>query len=336
MKKFTSIDYLRAISMVYIVAYWHLFDYADASLGHDIVAMNLVTHVVLAIFVFISGFLIGGKSTQKMNVKQFYLRRLLRIYPLYALAVIIFYLAGINDGWTSVKALLGVSMYFGPAPLTLWFITMLVLFYFITPLLLLLVDNRLAYAAFAFSLLMGTIIIMLAFNTVDPRIILYFPSFCLGIFCAHHGVTNRLANPLVIGAVFVLCAPLAFMTFSIETLNYLKQVPLIACAAYLVFYFCWRHERRFKSAAIISFLAYSSYAIYLFHRPVFNSLKALYFPQADLFQVLYLQTVGFILVALVAWGLQKIYDVFYKRVSARLDEGQPTFDERVAARRAAR
>lgn len=335
MKKFTSIDYLRALSMVYIVGYWHLFDYADASLGHDVVAMNLLTHTVLAIFVFISGFLLGGDSTRKMSAGQFYLRRLLRIYPLYALAVIVFYLAGINDGWTSVKALLGVSMYLAPAPLTLWFITMLVLFYFVAPVLLMLVDRVAAYIRFVFSLFVGTIIVMLAFDTVDPRAVLYFPSFCLGIFCANHGVKNRLVNPLLAGAVFVVCAPLILITFAIETLNYLKQIPLVASGAYLVFYLCWRKEQRFTRSIVVSFLAYSSYAIYLFHRPVFNSLQAIYFPETEVFQILYLLTLGFTLAALIAWCLQKSYDVVYRRIMTK-GVATAAFDRRAASAPAAR
>lgn len=131
MKKLVSIEYLRALSMLYIVGFWHLFNYTDAFPGYKNIVTSNLTLVVLALFVLVSGFLIGITTVKQTEFREpaaywnFYKKRLLRIYPLYALAVGIFYLYGINDAAISIGALTLVSMLWGEAPKTLWFITMI-------------------------------------------------------------------------------------------------------------------------------------------------------------------------------------------------------------------
>jgi peptidoglycan/LPS O-acetylase OafA/YrhL len=317
MRKLTSIDYLRAFSMLYIVGYWHLFDYSSVSLGHTHPVPIYVTHTILALFVLVSGFLLGGKSTQSMTPMQFYRKRLLRIYPLYVLAVLAFYAYGMNDGWTSIKALLGISMLLEPAPLTLWFVTMLVLFYMMAPLLLNFVKNIPAFIAVAGAVMVATMAVQFTLATVDPRFLLYFPAFALGIFCANHGISNRIVNgfsALLVFAVGILCA---FIEFGIETLNYLKEVLLVVSGAYLVLLTSIKNEEKFKPVAVIGFLSYSSFAIYLFHRPIFSTIIEIYYPTHPVAQVAYLMTIGMVIVAVLSWSLQKLYDTTYEAVRAR-------------------
>ncbi len=80
-------DAIRAFSALYIMGYWHLRNYLSTATN---VAMK--THIAyqmvyfcLAGFTFISGYLIY--KHHKDSIKDFFLNRVLRIYPLYLLAL---------------------------------------------------------------------------------------------------------------------------------------------------------------------------------------------------------------------------------------------------------
>jgi len=318
-----SVTYLRAFSMLYIVGFWHLLDYVEA--GQSSVFMVYFTDVILALFVFVSGFLVGRKSRRQPGAGAFYKNRLLRIYPLYALAVAVFYLCGINGGWVLAKALVGISMYYQPAPLTLWFITMLLLFYLVTPALMAQVNNLPAYLSLTGALFGATLVTKVLTNTVDLRLLLYFPCFCLGVFCVNHGLRNRLINlkialPGLLTSLVLAWA--SFDRFDIETLNLLKRIPLVTLGAYLIFYVAANNEQRFRENFFVSLLAYSSFAMYLFHRPILNGVRAVWFPETEWLQVLYLASIGLCLVVLVSWSLQKLYDMTYLALRLRLASQQ--------------
>lgn len=308
MKTLNSVDYLRAFSMLYIVGFWHLFDYSTVSFGHHQPHTKILTLVVLALFVFISGYMMGGKKNQQMSARQFYQRRLLRIYPLYALALAIFYFSGINDGWRTVKGLLGISMYLEPAPLTLWFVSMLVLFYLMTPLLLAMVNRVAAFGGLVGAIFVATLLWEVTVGTVDLRVLMYLPSFCLGIFCANFGFKSQYIGGRMALLLLPFAGALVFIPVPLATLDYLKVMPLITLCAYLVFYFCYANEARFVPFRAIAFLSYASFAMYLFHRPIYNLLRGLYFPEQPVAQILYLMTAGLLAVAVIAWIAQKSYD----------------------------
>lgn len=308
MRNLNSVDYLRAFSMLYIVGFWHLFDYSTVSFGHHQPYTKIMTLIVLALFVFISGYMMGGKKNQQMSARQFYQRRLLRVYPLYALALAIFYFSGINDGWRTVKGLMGISMYWEPAPLTLWFVSMLVLFYLMTPLLLALVTRAAVFGGVIIAIFIVTLLWEVTVGTVDLRVLMYLPSFCLGIFCANFGLENQYLSGRRALILLPVAAGLAFIPIPLDTLDYLKVMPLITLCAYLVFYVCYANEEHFAPLKPIALLSYASFAMYLFHRPIYNLLRELYFPEQPAAQTLYLMTVGLLTVAITAWAAQKSYD----------------------------
>ncbi|PSN16413.1 hypothetical protein C7293_02580 [filamentous cyanobacterium CCT1] len=95
-----------------------------------------MTLIALGLFTLISGFLSGKSVMRSQGIKDFYVKRLVRIYPLYLIAVVLFFICKENNGITSIKSLFFVSMLYGPAPRTLWFITMIMLFYLMVPFLL--------------------------------------------------------------------------------------------------------------------------------------------------------------------------------------------------------
>lgn len=314
-----SIDYLKAFSMLYIVGYWHLFDYTNSFPYASNPITNRLTLIVLGLFVFISGFLMGGNSSAILSAKAFYKRRLARIYPLYAFAVVLFMYYGINDLVTSAKALLGLSMFWLPAPLTLWFITMILAFYLITPLLLRFAPDSTRFAVLSFFIIACALVIQVLFRSVDARVFLYFPCFCLGIFCARHGF--RVSRPqlgLVLTGFLSGVVMSLFLQAESWTLSQMKDVPMVLAGAYLTFCACFSNEEKFRVSRIITTLSYISFAMYLFHRPIFVTMKAIYFPSSGVAQILYLVLVCLPIIALASWILQSAYDGAYLAVAKRI------------------
>ena len=92
----------------------------------------------LGTFSLISGYLIGRKyncETWK-DVLFFYKKRVVRFYPLFFLSAVLLYAIGFNNLSQTVISLLGLAPFMEPRPLTLWYISMIMVLYFISPFVL--------------------------------------------------------------------------------------------------------------------------------------------------------------------------------------------------------
>jgi len=310
-EKLVFIDYLRSFSMLYIVGYWHLFDYTNFFPASLYPASEKLSIITLGLFTFISGFLSAKSLIKSPKTVQFYMKRVVRIYPLYVVALILFLIYGLLDSSTAWKSVFLISMLHGSAPRTLWFITMIMLFYLIAPFLVRFAYHSKKYITFSLSIMILLMSLMVILGTVDIRLLLYFPCFCVGIYCAIHGMKNGLTNTKY--AVILLAVGLTTYLIPTEwwTVEKLKQIPVILSSSYLIFYFCYARQKLFANIRFIMFLSYSSYGMYLFHRPLYESLKGFYFPETGLFQVLYLIGICLLVISLVSWCLQQINDKLY-------------------------
>ena len=97
--------------------------------------MQQSTYCVLSAFTFLSGFLAFREFKGAKDVLKYYLKRLIRLWPLFALAEIAMVLLGINEGKMLPWVLTGLGWAKEPFPLTLWFVGMIFLFYLLNPVL---------------------------------------------------------------------------------------------------------------------------------------------------------------------------------------------------------
>ena len=133
-------DIARSLCMIYVVGVFHLTQYLGDSqeyyLGHSPVGSRFVSST-LGVFSLISGYFIGIKYgfKDRTEVLQFYKKRLVRFFPLFFIAALLLWLIGFNTLGQTICALMGVgclvpeNLY----PQTLWYISMLMIFYLITP-----------------------------------------------------------------------------------------------------------------------------------------------------------------------------------------------------------
>lgn len=76
--RIVAFDAIRAISILWIVAVWHMFDYFPAYTALKGGVTYRITVGLLGSFVLISGFLMGRKP---IAAADFYRARFARIYP---------------------------------------------------------------------------------------------------------------------------------------------------------------------------------------------------------------------------------------------------------------
>lgn len=306
-KRDYGIDLIRGLSMLYIVGYWHLFNYTHAFRGYYNPVTHHLTRIILASFVFVSGYLIAAKKINLNfpNILVFWRQRLLRIYPLYLIALLLFYWQDIAQRWTLIKAGLLASMFFPPAPPTLWFITMIMWFYLLAPFLL---NTNRNWGVF---LIINTFLIGLFYQLGSTREMLtYFPSFGLGIFLRSRPILLKQLQQkqLILTITFLVFYWLNIINPNRELVDLVFNVIFINLGAVLFYSYSNQIMAKFKYPKIILFLSYASFCMYLFHRPIFTITKKIFFPVGELEQVLYLLAVSLPLTIVISWLSQKLYD----------------------------
>jgi len=180
------IDAMRAVSMLYIVGFWHLLDYTKVVTWHYNPVTYRLTVGALSLFVLISGFLTGRQDggLARGEIWRFYKTRFWRIYLPFVIASGLFLAAGVSDALALFKGVTLVAMLLAPPPFTLWFVNMIVLFYLIAPLLIGLRGNEAAYVALCTVIVGAMVLYQAETGKIDMRLILYFPCFAAGIFLA--------------------------------------------------------------------------------------------------------------------------------------------------------
>lgn len=168
-------DIARSFAMIWIVGIYHMSEYVSLPL-HTQQWARIVTWSCLGVFTFISAYFLSGKNTffNFSDIFLFYKKRLLRFYPLFFVAAITMLLIDFNDWDQTWRGLLGVSSYYAPQINTLWYISMLIGFYLITPPLVL--CGKLQYKLLLYTIIiLGICICKFIFRTgVDNRVFYYF------------------------------------------------------------------------------------------------------------------------------------------------------------------
>ncbi len=309
-KRSLGIDLIRAVSVMYIVGYWHLLGYTNHFVPSGDALTNRVTLIILGLFVFVSGYLMGKKEIplDKNNLFSFWRKRILRIYPLYLIAILLFWLLHISDGITLAKAAVLSSVFVGPAPSTLWFITMIMLYYFSVPFIIHMSHDYRRLFVYCLAVMIASLVYLKFTKMFDIRAVLFFPAFVVGIYMARTGLRPFAAKMLQIGAISLISCLLSFLPVGSWMLSQILFIPMITFCALVVFLVVQSKESSINDAVILQFLGYSSSCMYLFHRPLYEIMKRAYFPQGPLNQLLYLTLICVPLLIGISFFIQSGYD----------------------------
>ncbi|WP_418976520.1 acyltransferase family protein [Alistipes putredinis] len=186
-----SFDIARVICTLWIVGIWHLMNYipnqAPAALTTGI--GEPVTVTVLSCFMFISGyFLRKYPFNNRADVLIFYRKRFSRFYVLYFLSAVTLLIGGFftAKSWFSsypqfILTLCGLTTFSPPQPGTLWFMSMLMFFYVVTPFIQYGKNPKTTILHAAVLLLLMLLWGQVA--TIDRSVFLYYLMYVLGLHC---------------------------------------------------------------------------------------------------------------------------------------------------------
>jgi peptidoglycan/LPS O-acetylase OafA/YrhL len=303
------IDVMRAVSMLYIVGFWHLLDYTNVAGWHYNPVTYRLTVGALALFVLISGFLTARKDGDlaRGEIWRFYRTRFSRIYLPFVIASGLFLAAGVSDAVALFKGVTLVAMLLAPPPFTLWFVNMIVLFYLIAPLLIGWRENEVAYIALCTVIVGAMILYQAETGRIDMRLILYFPCFAAGIFLAARSLPSSTLSliGLLLLAALSLVPTLARPSWSLEGDPWAAPWALFGSIA--VFVVVMRVGRNLKPPATLIQFSEASFFMYLLHRPLYLWMLAVWFPSTETAQVLYLLFICLPIIGIVAWLCQRAY-----------------------------
>lgn len=272
-KRDTVFDIVRTICVLEIVAFWHLTDYAEtgsAFLDFKKTSGVVLTASVLAVFTFMSGYFLKKYNIGSIkDACAFYRKRLLRFFPLFFLSSLSLYVASsfVGDPWypsigNFIVSLLGFSSFTAFQPSTVWYLSMLMLFYWITPVVLSAkgTGNRFAVAALIYAAISA-----ISFCTeVDWRLMVQMPFYLLGL-CLPNQRVEYFKDHLMPG----------FVCLTVFCILVARPALLPCRAAYVITGLlllaglvsaCSVLNRSGIIRKASGILAYSSMSMYLFHR----------------------------------------------------------------------
>jgi peptidoglycan/LPS O-acetylase OafA/YrhL len=252
MKRLNELDYLRSLAIL-IIIYVHIDEFFDKNYWFMLEPyQQSIGPCALALFFFISGFIINNKYPKVDDLKGFFMSRILRLYPLYLIALVFssivywlfpggeFYPHHTLTDWGLYLSLMQAVFnptYKWPA---MWFMSALAIYYAAYPMIVL--KRDLSYqVGTSIVIFLIFFILNITLNSFDSNIGFYFPSFALGIMFLRIRSVNLYS--LIATKITSLAEVLLFCSIMYE------MVPR-------------------SSNRLISFISNSSYAVYLFHQPM--------------------------------------------------------------------
>ncbi len=351
-----ELDILRALGTLVIV-FHHLPDYAGNfydleffGIPLDLSYVNVVnTYFGLGIFVFVSGFVLSFSYPRVERFASFFVRRMIRIMPLYLVALAIFALTFQKlSGPETVIHALGLHIALAPRladPMpTLWFVGLIVLFYLFFALLMLRDRGTRGIILFSLSFLGVMIVVRVFLNIVEYRFFNYFPIFVAGIlanrtgfFERHKSETSHLAAAAVIVVASVLFFRFARQGLISEEVTemFIEQasvleVVLTALASNIVmlslifgsYVLSQRIKPKLNQPAkrLLSLISFASFGVYLFHRPalgLFTRALGLFPSMHPYLRLFLLIIVAIPLIFALSYGLQTLDDRITQRLLRR-------------------
>ena len=299
-------DIMKALCVIEIVAFWHMFDYTPIE-ADDVMFGGSLTSTVLAAFTFASGFFLGKK---KVSVGKFYASRLQRfMLPLLASLLVMYMFGAIESFRTVIFSAVGLSCFIPPMAPTLWYFSMIIICYLFTPLILWGVDNMGEVERVVNIVVRG--VLLFAFMMcigIQPKVQMYFLFYILGMVVDMSCIKALVGVNVIykVGGViaWLLLAYLHVATMVTDILG----VMLLVCLSN-----CIEVHSGDKIKSLFEKIAYASMFAYLFHREFYQVPKRL-FHQADGSIPYYAIPITVIVIFVISYYGQKIYDLAISRL----------------------
>jgi peptidoglycan/LPS O-acetylase OafA/YrhL len=335
-------DIVRVLAISFILFHHlpqHSFNFYVFHLKGHLLDLTFIywweSYLGLGLFIFISGYLLSKANPSFdswRDVKQFILQRYIRIFPLYIIAMVLFIVLDgpIRDSLnicTFVLNLLGLQIIFASKHctplLTLWFVGLILPCYYLLIILVKYGRSVIRFITLAFTILLFATLLRQIVGLIDERFILYFGIFVAGILGAKYKLIEKMkfsyatfVSLLLVILVYFYVAFIhpkeiqSFFSF-IGMIDFIMKNLIILCLVFIVFGITRAiiHAGRY---VFLQKMAYASYGVYLFHRPVWWVMEDMYNPANVKIKAVYLALFGIPLVIFVSYYVQKFYDKYFR------------------------
>ena len=275
-KRLVSVDCARALCMLFVIGVYHMKGSYLANPGLVPVLTRIIVPV-LATFTGISGWFLGRKKLEtRADVAGFYKSRLVRAYPFFLLSCLSLYAVSLVVGkyFHGIRQLLltlvGLSPVFGPAPSTVWYISMLLMFWALTPLFTFRRKETIKDAAVRFAGLILFVAVLWGLDRlgadVDLRVVLYgIVYFTVLILspCINLDDDIRPIPALIAAALFALAQ---LMPTSTSWLRVIQQLLHAFSGMALMLFLGKLCAKVPPLSKALGWVSYASMVAYLFHR----------------------------------------------------------------------
>lgn len=298
-------DLLRSSAMIYIVMFWHLDNYMPWHLFSGM-ASEILSFIFLSMFMFISGYMLSCRYyIENINdVFIFLIRRFIRIYPLYILSLTMFFFIGLINFKCYILSLVLISALTNDAPITLWFVICIFIYYLLFPILVYKFTKIKFILKTTIIFFLMSAVIIFDNSLIDRRLVIYFFPFIIGALSGRVKVIyNEFSNSkfIFISAIASLFIVLAGYKLRIESISRLGSSGFIPLLFYIV--------SKFRTSyAFIEIISYSSYCMYLFHRIIFYFFSILLPSDNKTLYYILMFIFGGFSVLIISYGIQYLYN----------------------------
>ena len=319
-KRLVSVDCARALCMLFVIGIYHMKGSYLVNPGLSPMLKGMIVPV-LATFTAISAWFLGKKRLEsRADVLGFYKSRLVRAYPLFLLSCVSLYAVSLVVGkyFHGLKqlglTLIGLSPVFGPAPSTVWYISMLMLFWLLTPLFTFRRKETVKDAALRFGGLILFIAVLWGLDRlgadVDLRVPLYGIVYFAVLILSPWIELDDDIHPIPAAVAALVFAGAQFMPMTNTWLRVIQQLLHAFSGMVLVMFAGSLCTKLPMLAKALGWVSYASMVAYLFHRQWLGVWLTICGPFG-------IPLAAVLLVALIAgsWLVQWLYD---RRVVPRL------------------
>jgi peptidoglycan/LPS O-acetylase OafA/YrhL len=228
---------------------------------------------------------------------------------------------------TFIINLLGLQVIFASKHctplLTLWFVGLILPCYYFLIILVKYGHSVIRFIILAFTILLFATLLSQIVGLIDERFILYFGIFVAGILGAKYKLVEKIkfshvvfVSPLLVILVYFYVAfihPQEIQSiFSFIGMSDLIMKNLIILCLVFVVFAVARVMIRADYYGLLQKIAYASYGMYLFHRPVWWIMVDIYNPANVQVKAVYLTLFGMPLTIFVSYYVQKFYDKYFR------------------------
>ena len=329
-----ELDILRAAAIIFIVCFHQaLFVFKETYTGIIISSfMGYLSSLGTGLFFFISGFILYEKA-KKSNVKDYYIRRIIRIFPLYLFGICLIvivnnysaigiYLTHFNKIDVLIYVLclqeiIAPIYKFNEMP-ALWFVGVIMIFYLVLPVMVR-SENPKDILLISLGIFLLFVVLRLSFDILGFRVFSSYGIFAFGVLAKasnlfavnNYGRITFSVIAFIIGSCIVFMHTLTFFSGEGILFDQLLIYIIVDITSISFCYLAYLISIHLSSSIpcifiqVIHALAISSYVAFLIHSPLLNLVMGLLQIHPTGHNILFAYFIGIPIIFIVSYIIQR-------------------------------